>query len=270
MIDFHVHIGNLRRDRYPHIPLSAPQWIDRMDRESIDLSVLLPLESPEGAHGYFTTEEACAARDMYPERFVAFLCIDPRMPSPGPQIDHFVNHCGCMGFGEHINGLAFDDDRNRAVYAKCDEYGLPLVFENNNDTPQLSALESCVKEFQNVTWVGHGPGFWAAISGDWDGSSGYPKGPIAGGGAVDRLLSRYENVFADLSAQSAYNAMTRDPGFAAEFIQRHWRRLLWGSDVFYQGQPIPQLAWLRQLDLDAEIKQAIADGNARRLLGLSG
>jgi predicted TIM-barrel fold metal-dependent hydrolase len=273
MIDFHVHLGNLYRHDYPNkIGLSAHQLIERMNREGIEVSVLLPLESPEGASGYFLTEQAIEARDMYPERLIAFLCVDPRQSHAAKQIDVFVKHYGCKGFGEHINSLAFDDERNKAIYAKCDEYGLPLVFEINSgycyDEVGLPRLEGCLKEFPSVKFCGHGPGFWAAISGDDDGRAGYPKGPITPGGALDRLLSEYDNLYADISAGSGYNALTRDPEFTKEFIARHWRKLLFGTDYMGHNQPLPQVEWLATLHVTSEIRNAIASGNARRVLGL--
>jgi hypothetical protein len=273
MIDFHVHIGNMYRERYPqHSPRSPQQLIDRMNREGIVISVLLPLESPEGSWGYFLTEEAVAARDLYPERLIAFCCVDPRYPLAAEFIEHFVRQRGCKGFGEHVNGLAFDDERNKIIYAKCDEHGLPLVFEISPglcyDAVGLPRLERCLREFRNVKFVGHGPGFWAAISGDDDGKGGYPKRPIAPGGAVDRLLAEYDNLYADLSAGSGYNAMTRDPEFAAGFIARHWRKLLFGTDCLGPEQPMPQVQWLRGLEVASAAREAIAAGNARRLLDL--
>ena len=66
MIDFHAHFGNMRREGYPQTPpLSAHQLVDRMNREGIDVAVLLPLESPEGSWGYLLTEEVIAARNAY-------------------------------------------------------------------------------------------------------------------------------------------------------------------------------------------------------------
>lgn len=273
MIDFHVHMGNMYRDQYPAQPaLSVHQLIDRMDRDGIEISVLLPLESPEGSWGYFLTEEAVAARDLYPERLVAFVCVDPRYPRVAEHIDFFVKRRGCKGFGEHVNGLAFDDPRNQAIYARCDEHGLPLVFEINTDLCcddiGLPRLEACLEQFRSVKFVGHGPSFWAAISGDDDGKGGYPWRPITPGGAVDRLLGEYDNLYADLSAGSGFNAMTRDPGFAADFIARHWRKLLWGTDYLAPGQATPQVEWLRGLEVAPQMRDAIAAGNARRLLGL--
>lgn len=272
MIDFHVHMGTMYRELYPErIPFTVHQLIDRMNREGIEIGVLLPLESPEGRWGYFLTEEAVEARDQYPERLIAFACVDPRYPKAAEFIDHFVTRHGCKGFGEHVNGLAFDDELNKIIYAKCDEHGLPLDFEINTnlcwDEVGLPRLEACLKEFPNVKFVGHGPAFWTAISAD-DPRAGYPKGPVKPGGAVDRLLSEYDNLYADLSAGSGYNAMTRDPEFAQGFIERHWRKLLWGTDIMYPDHPLPHMEWLKTLDVTPEIREAIGRGNARGVLGI--
>lgn len=274
MIDFHAHFGNMAREAYPEVvSLNVHQLIDRMNREGIDISVLLPLESPEGSWGYLLTEEVVAARNAYPERLIAFTCVDPRYPKVGEFIDFFLNHHGCMGVGEHVNGLAFDDPLNMAIYAKCDEHALPLVFEINknafcHDDVGLPRLERCLKEFLNVKFVGHGPGFWSSISGDDDGSPGYPSGPITPGGAVDRLMAGYENLYADLSAGSGYNAMTRDPDFTPGFIRRNWKKLLFGTDIVNANARLPIVEWMNTLDVEPEIRHAIADGNARRLLGI--
>jgi predicted TIM-barrel fold metal-dependent hydrolase len=272
MIDFHAHMGTLCREGYPkRPPLTVHQLIDRMNREGIEISVLLPLESPEGAWGYFLTEEAVAARNTYPERLIAFLCVDPRYPSAAKFIDFFVKEHNCRGLGEYVHGLAFDDPLSKIVYAKCDEYGLPLDFEGNSefcwDEVGLPRLEACLKEFPNVKFVGHGPGFWSAISAD-DPRGGYPKEPIKPHGAIDRLLAEYDNLYGDLSAGSGYNAMTRDPDYAHGFIQRHWRKLLFGTDICFASQHLPQIQWLKKLDVTEEMRQAMASGNARRVIGL--
>lgn len=272
MIDFHVHLGNMYREDYPNrFPLTVHQLIDWMNREGIEISVLLPLESPEGSWGYFLTEEAIAARDQYPERFIPFLCVDPRYSSLERFIDVCVQQHGCRGFGEHVNGLMFDDPRNKRIYAKCDEYALPLVFEISKDycTDEvgLPRLETCLNEYPNVTFVGHGPGFWSAISGE-DPRGGYPPGPVTPGGAVERLLAEYDNLYADLSAGSGYNALTRDPEFTQGFVERHWRKLLFGTDYLSPHQPTPIIEWIKTLNVPEEMRDAIAQGNARRVLRL--
>lgn len=274
MIDFHVHFGNMSREGYPDSPLmSVHQLIDHMNREGIDIGVLLPLESPEGSWGYLLTEEVVEARNMYPERLIAFLCVDARYPNVEQFIDYFVNYHGCLGFGEHVNGLAFDDQLNMVIYEKCDEYALPLVFEINKttycyDEVGLPRLERCLKRFPNVKWCGHGPGFWPAISGDDDGKPGYPSGPITPGGALDRLMEKYDNLYLDISAFSGYNALTRDPEFTQGFVERHWKRMLFGTDIVNVNDKLPIIEWLRTLDVSEEIRNAIADENARRILDI--
>ncbi len=247
MIDFHAHMGTLYRDEYPEkVRLTADQLVSRMDCEGIDISVLLPLESPEGGWGWSLTEEVVEARNQYPTRIVAFCCHDPRDPKAARLIDHFVVKHGCKGFGEHVNSLPFDDPLNKVIYAKCNEHGLPLVFGDDLgyfDEFGLPRLEACLKEFPNVKFCGHGPGFWSAISGD-DPRIGYPSTPVTPGGAVDRLLADYGNLYLDLSAGSGYNAMTRDPDFTLGFIERHWQRMLWATDITFARADLPQIEWI--------------------------
>lgn len=272
MIDFHMHLGRIFREEYPErVSLSVHQLVDWMNRVGIGHGILLPLESPEGAWGYFLNEEAVAARNAYPDRFTAFCCADPRYPNAERLIEHFAEHHGCRGFGEHVNGLAFDDPLNKRLYAKCAEHGLPILFEICEkhcwDEEGLPRLEACLKEFPAAVFVGHGPAFWSAISAE-DPRRGYPEGPVAPGGAVDRLLRDYDNLYADLSAYSGYNALTRDPAYTPGFIERHWRKLLWGSDIVGPKARIPQLEWIRNTPMAEPIRRAIAHENAARLLNL--
>lgn len=99
-------------------------------------------------------------------------------------IDFHVRHSGCRSFGEHVNGLRFDDPLNKVIYAACDEHALPLVFGDDlgcYDEPGLPRLEACLKEFRNIRFCGHGPGFWSAISADDDRKTVYPKTKIKPG-----------------------------------------------------------------------------------------
>ena len=275
MIDFHAHMGVLSREGRADRPnLDADGLVEVMDRRGIDQAVLLPLESPDWGGGYLLCEQALDARAKHPGRFIVFACADPRYPLAGELIDHLVKRCGCKGFGEHVNGLPFDDPLNMRLYAKCDELGLPLVFEIARprlcfDEPGLPRLERCLREFPNVKWVGHGPHFWSAISGD-DGAQPvpYPKGTITPGGAIDRLMGEHDNLYADLSGTSGYNAMTRDPQFTPGFIERRWRRLLFGTDICYANERLPIIEWMRTTPMEESVRQAIAEGNAARLLGL--
>ena len=67
---------------------------------------------------------------------------------------------------------------------------------------------------------------------------------------------------------SGCNAMTHDPEFAAGLIEHRWRRLLFGTDVCYANDRQPIIEWMRETPMDPAIRQAIAEGNAKPLLGL--
>ncbi len=274
LIDFHVHLGNCFRQEYPRgrRSPSVHQLIDWMDRNGIDMAVLQPLESPEVCPGYYLSEQAIEDRDTYPERLIAFCCFDPRMRDVEGLIDSFVERHGVLGFGEALNGLAIDDERNAPIYRKCAEHSLPIVFDMGPtycwDEPGLPRLENCLRDYPETQFVGHGPGFWTAISAD-DPRQGYPDGPIEPGGAIDRLMDAYDNLWLDLSAGSGYNAMTRDPEFAAGFIERHWPKMLFATDYFIVDQDVPNVEWFKSLEISPEMREAIGSGNALRLLGLA-
>ena len=60
----------------------------------------------------------------------------------------------------------------------------------------------------------------------------YPKGDVIPGGKVIDLLRNCPNLFADLSAGSAYNALTRDASFGRDFVIEFHDRLLFARDDF--------------------------------------
>ena len=69
MIDIHIHL--YVTGRMPDQPraLTPEQLVDAMNRNGIDQSVLLPIESPDAqVSRYFLSEEAVAASQQYPER----------------------------------------------------------------------------------------------------------------------------------------------------------------------------------------------------------
>ena len=270
LIDFHVHLA----DTVPVPPglrleVSVHQLVDRMNREGIDKTVLLPLESPEAISGYYLTRDALRDWQTYPERLIPFVSIDPRMPNMKDLVKLYEDR-GCVGFGELKNGLAFDDPLNKAIYRESHERGWALVFHSDPalcwDEVGLPRLEACLREFPDCKFCGHGPGFWAAISADDERAGGYPTGPVQPGGAVDRLMEQYDNLYGEISAGSGYNALTRDPQFTEGFIARHWERLLFGTDLMFCGQELPQVRWLREeAPVTEEQREAIGGGNARRL-----
>jgi len=272
MIDFHVHLGDLHFPRPNTKPLGVDQLIDTMNRLGIGMSVLLPLDNPEAAGTYFTTFEALEAYKKYPERLIPFCCVDPRRDHVEGSIKAFVE-MGCKGFGEHKVGLAIDDEKSKKIYKICGEMGLVVLMHLdpglNIDEAGLPRLEKLLKEMPETDFIMHGPGWWTEISGGNEERGGYPEGEIQPDGRVDILLQEYPNLYADLSAGSAHNALTRDPDYTPGFLERNWKKLLFATDYLEAGQKLPIVKFIKELDMDESIVYAMAQGNAMKLLGIS-
>ena len=96
----------------------------------------------------------------------------------------------------------------------------------------------------------------------------YPQGPIQEPGKIDGLLEQYPHLYADLSAQSGYNALSRDRDLTRRFLGKHHRKLLFGTDRFVQEEDPLIIDLVRGLDLPRDQEDAIFTKNAERLLRL--
>lgn len=275
-VDVHTHIGTIPPDK--SAPLTAGDLLRWMDANDVAQAWVLPLVSPESYPNPVPTEYVLNETRPHRDRLIPFCSIDPRNSFYGGkklagQIRRYVED-GAKGFGEHKVGLPLADPKNLDVYAACQEVGIPILIhidnERNMDQPGLPGLRKALGEFPKVNVVGHGPGTWASISGDATQAQlgGYPKTPVASGGALDALLADYPNFYLDLSAGSGANALQRDPKFGREFLIRHKERIMFGTDYLTEGQPIPQQEVLRSLNLPSEVEQVVFRDNARRLVGL--
>ena len=274
-VDMHTHLGQTWNTTEP---LTAEVLLRWMDAHKIAQAIVLPLVSPESSSYLLTSDFVLEQTRPYRDRLIPFCCIDPRTSFTGghkglvAMLQKYID-AGAKGFGEHKNGLTFDDPRNMAVYAACAELKLPLLFHIDNlrnlDKPGLPGLENAVNSHPGCNFVGHGPGWWASISGDASDLGGYPKGKVAPGGAIDALMEKYPNIYGDLSAGSGAGALSRDLDFAREFLVRRQDRIMFGTDFLSPGQEVPQFELYRQLDLPEDVQAKVFRDNARRLLGLA-
>ena len=276
MIDIHTHIGKLMFKE----ELKPSQLLKFMDRNGIEKAVVLPIENPEETYYYVTTDEVLKACKRHPDRLIPFCNVDPRRGNSSPSTDFYkiikeYKERGCKGFGEELSGLWIDDLRLQKIYEACGRLKMPIVMHldglRNKDGIGLPRLEEMLKKFPRTIFIGHGPHFWAEISSDLKKKdfTGYPQGKIKKG-ALDRLLSKYPNLFGDLSAGSGYNALARDTDFAYKFLERNKNKLLFGTDYLSPGQKCPQIKFLKEAKEKRLIKKSIFDKiafkNAKRLL----
>jgi len=275
-VDVHTHLGQASNTT---AELTVENLLGWMDANDIAQAVVLPLVSPESSSYLLTTDFVLTQTKPHRDRLIPYCCLDPRTSFTGGQpalvamLKRWVD-LGARGFGEHKPGVKIDDPLNMALYAACGELNLPVLFhidaQRNMDAPGLPGLELALKEHPATVFIGHGPGWWASISGEAKQTDlgGYPTGPIAAGGAIEKLMDKFPNLFGDLSAGSGASAITRDPTFGREFLIRRSDRLMFGTDYLAPDQKVPQLTLYRQLDLPAAVQAKIFRDNARRVLKL--
>jgi predicted TIM-barrel fold metal-dependent hydrolase len=158
-----------------------------------------------------------------------------------------------------------------ALFRLAGEFGWPVLFHIDYWHPgvgfwyyhDLPAFEQVLRDCPEVTFVGHGPGFWRHISGNAGSAEpGYPKGKVTRGGLLLKLLRKYPNLYCDLSAHSGLNAISRDHDFGRQFLLDHADRIMYGTDMFTSEH----IEYLRSLELPKKVFRAITRKNALKLV----
>jgi predicted TIM-barrel fold metal-dependent hydrolase len=288
LIDIHGHIGRVSPDRREFVDVT--NLIAKMDAWGIDKTCILPLsEHPEGAYLECDTEDILTACSRYPDRLIPFCLIDPRYGNhPTIDFSHLLDEYrmrGCKGLGEMLPKLDFDDPRGINLYRQAGRYQMPVLFDMQDrdsgyglrDDYGLPKLERTLQACPDTVFIGHGPTFWAEISADVpaDNRCSYVPGPVKPGGAVPRLMRQYANLWADTSAGSGYNGLTRDPAFGLEFLDEFQDKLIFGTDSCLRSDVnriVPIVAFFRDLRATKRLSEAalakIEWQNCTRLLGL--
>lgn len=289
LIDIHVHCAELRHpgiarpngNRYP----SPEELVATMDAAGLDKAVVLSAVSPECRYTMVDPEEVASMCARFPDRLVPFCNADPRYLTNSARSDFrpmlaAYKEQGFRGVGEYMPNLPFDDPLNMNFFAQVEEFGWPLTFHIGPtiggcygcyDEIGLPRLEKVLKAFPRLRFLGHSQPFWAEISADVAETTrgGYPAGPVRAGRLVE-LMRSYPNLQGDLSANSGYNAITRDPEFGYAFMEEFQDRLYFGTDICNTEQETPIVAFFERLQkerlVSAETVEKIAWKNAARLL----
>ena len=308
IIDFHTHVGDLRISKeIKHSPVSFKNLIERLDDEGIDRAVLLPVNgSPEIMQAplffskYSSISRLLKDASRFSDRLILFGNLDPRMGCLGnlepeqlnnpPETDFSpflkqFKELGCVGIGEVTSNLPLDDPRVVNMFRQCGEWQMPVLFHCTGpgsgvyglyDELGLPRLEKLLALVPDTTVIGHATGFWAEISGKINLKDKfiYPEGSIEKEGSLQRLLRRYKNLYADISANSGFNAISRDRNYGIKFLNEFQDRILFGTDVCYGDEEgrMPHLSYLRELLKDGSISEKvftkITGGNALKILKL--
>lgn len=234
LIDCHLHIN--------HFDRTIEDTIAHMDATGTEKAFILPLETGEGGV-LLRSETVLHAFHQYPDRIIPFCQTDIRKDDVLSRLRAY-HLLGCRGIGEQKEHLPLNDRRVERVIAFCDDANWPITMhfqdgEGGYNQGLAEHLETYLKRYKRVRIIGHAQTWWANISADVPPASEtlYPKGPVKPGGLLDRLMSEYPNLYADMSAGSGYGALTRDEEFTAGFLERHRKQVLFGSDCpCYDGK----------------------------------
>ena len=209
---------------------SIDEHVADMDARGIGVTWLLTWEAPEAEIPPYYADilpsrrdglplaDAVEAARRHPGRFVLGYCPDPRRPDALDRLEAAIGRHGVRTCGEWKLRMEFDDPRNLRLLRFCADRGLPVTVHltySRRDPARpeaadywyggsMEALERALQAVPGLTLIGHGPGFWANISGDGKHLTDHnPTGPVLRGGAVVRLMRRHAGLYADLSGRSA-------------------------------------------------------------------
>jgi predicted TIM-barrel fold metal-dependent hydrolase len=183
-------------------------------------------------------ERAKAEMERRPGHFVRSVRTDPAQADSSAILRDALKS-GAVSIGELKFHLALDSPEMRRVYDIAAELQVPVMMHIQTfphfarELPYntgYTQFDKMLRAYPRTNFIGHGDLFWAHISADVPADRGYPSGPIKAGGLTDRWLSDFPNLYADTSANSGNNALSRDTDFARGFVTRHKSKLIFGSD----------------------------------------
>ncbi len=250
-IDIHAH-ATLFPDLVPrergtdYHMLSGEELIKFYDELNIERGILLPLLSPEVWNGQMTNENCKVIADRYPDRFIWFCNIDPRMATEASNwtFDELFAHykkLGAKGLGELTANIPADDPRMDELFAHCAKEDMPVLIHISPrvgfsygiaDDLGLPRLDAMMTKHPDLKIIGHSQAFWSEISADNTDAirGGNPSGKVTEG-TITKLMRKHPNLYCDISAGSGSNAMMRDEEHAAKFIEEFSDRILYGCDI---------------------------------------
>ncbi len=294
IIDIHQHITCSRLPQLAEVrgcgPFSARHLLEDMDKWGIDRSVVLPLANPENADvfGVAGNHEVITQCARHTDRLIPFCNIDPRAVFNTPKADlgmfiRAYKDLGCRGVGELCANLPVTSPLYRNVFDHAGREQMPVLFHLSGkrggtygmvDKPGLPGLEQALMDFPKTLFIGHAPAFWNEIDGNLKpyARDGYVTGPVETDGELWRLMTTYPNLYADISAGSGHNALTRDPPTGVRFIQQFHKKLFFGTDLFFvKSEPPPHLILmqeaLRKKDITRSMFNNVMHHNFERVFG---
>lgn len=292
--DVHVHCAQRRtelafgnpQDPESHYVCDPAELLETMDAHGIGRAVLMSAGEGAGSHAMGPGADNAGCRAIcaaHPDR-LAWMCnFDPVSPGTLRERMAACKAQGAAGVGEVMVNQWMDSEFLSALFAAAEELELPVTCHMSPepgysygvcDRAGLPLLEQTLRRHPGLKFLGHSQVFWLEISADCPkddpaARSGYGQGPVQPGGTLEHLFAACPNLYGDLSAFSAFCAVTRDPAYGLAFLERFQDRLLFATDMTNRRN-VPPLerfldAWAKEGRLSAAAYEKICRGNAQRL-----
>jgi len=200
----------------------------------------------------------------------------PDLEGAALEIERYLKR-GARMIAEQKFGVECDSPEMQRIYALAADYNVPVLmhWQSRMYNYGFERFHTMLEKFPRVKFLGHAQLWWSNIDrNNLDPTVSYPKGPVTRVGLSDRYLTDYPNMYGDLSANSGLNALTRDEGFARDFLQRHRDKLVFGSDCSCSDGGGPKclgaqiIAAIRRVAGDRQIERKLLYENARALFRL--
>lgn len=284
-IDLHMHImTTLALPKIGKFNLSSPKgMIAHMEELGIGKAVLMSSGEKKIPFGKNSTcKKIC---DTYPEHFAWMCMLDET--DEATVYDRLAEYKkqGAIGVGELTINKRLDCNFLQAVFAAAEKLELPVTIHMSPeegysygvvDEPRLPLLEEVLQKYPNLKVLGHSQTFWIEMSADApdekEKRNSWGEGPVVPGGRVPELFAEYENLYGDLSANSAGQAIMRDPEFGLNFLETYADRLFFATDMANSEMVFPLGAWLDEQVKKGSLSRAtyekICFKNAQRIFNL--
>jgi predicted TIM-barrel fold metal-dependent hydrolase len=280
IIDIHQHTNYHGR--------SADELLAHQRTMGIAQTILLPsgslVDSPTTHQGKSNglaaraggNESVLAIAREYPREFLFGANEVTDLPTARQEVEEYLK-LGAVVVGEQKFNIECDSERSQILYALAAEYQVPILLHFQHRTYNLGfeRFHTMLAKYPKTNFIGHAQTWWGNIDKNHDQTQMYPKGPVTPGGLTDRYLSDYPNMYADLSAGSGLNALTRDEAHTRSFFERHQDKLIYGSDCadrFGRGkecQGAETIAAIRRLAPNQVIERKLLYENAKKLFRLT-
>jgi len=278
IIDIHQHTSYHGRN--------IPQLLAHQKAMGVTHTILLPAGSSVkrastgngkdnglGGVGAGGNDTVFALARQYPKEYSFGANEVTDLPEAAAEISKYIE-LGAIIIGEQKFGVECDSKESQILYALAAERKVPILmhFQHGTYNRGYERLGTMLEKFPQTIFIGHAQTVWANIDKNHtDQKVLYPTGKVTAGGLTDKYLADYPNMFADMSAGSGLNALTRDEDHTRGFLDRHQDKILYGSDCADPTgsgpgcQGAKTIAAIRKLAPNKEAERKILYGNAKKM-----